>query len=219
MDPDTPTYMLGWARNTEDPEEEVDKMPLLLNPKPGKHSDVADRHRTYADPKKENYLKMMAFLRTHVVGEFLIFGDMVRPATIRPNEIVKYDYNFFWSLRKITEHAGKFGGAAFISSGWVKAFNNPSDEADDTAVYIVANATEEKRANIEVVIDLDGVFPGRVVSYQTMRIVPNIIQRMEDCRFGKEALAEEEIVLVENFEPLEVFIIKVEKKGVNNGHR
>lgn len=110
-----PSYMLGWSReHTRYPEQVPNPAvnPTTGEPVPGKHDDLNDAHRIYGDPNKERFLRMMAYMRSFIVPDFLVYGEMLRPGTIfhyssryskdleegSPRE--KFDYEYFWERKR-----------------------------------------------------------------------------------------------------------------------
>jgi len=118
LDQSVPSYMLGWARfaaTAETPPSEPE-FPNTNDPKPGKHPSITDKNRTYGDPDKERFLRMMAYMRSYVVPDFLAYGEMIRPGSIlKVNDgtihgkarlqtedsfLEDFDYDYNWEWRQ-----------------------------------------------------------------------------------------------------------------------
>ena len=179
MPSDTPTYILDWNRFPEYPETSpVESMNDYGDPNPGKHPQGQDDkfdtlNRTCAHAKKIKYLRMLSYMRTQIVPEFLVYGEMIRPGVI-PNEqnnYKHYDYDFFQSMNGwINEHSTYFWKNTMPSDSTYWYWNaRPlivaawKDQLDNTnikiprAIYIVANSSNNNITfNYKVVSDLFG---------------------------------------------------------------
>jgi len=102
----TDTYMLFWNRFVENPEKQIwPAKDGRGNPAPGRHPinnppSFDAINRTYADPLKEQFLRMMSHLRCKVLPEYLVYGEMMRPAHINEedNPLYSFDYDIYWSF-------------------------------------------------------------------------------------------------------------------------
>ncbi|MCZ7586993.1 MAG: hypothetical protein M5R36_28625 [Deltaproteobacteria bacterium] len=129
MDVETPAYVTSWNQSTDDPEapqqpESIGAWPLiyidrddpanniyinwLFDAWPGRHtwlpSSVFQKHcRTYVDPDKYRYLKMLAFLRHVVAPEKVIYGEMLRPPLVNDQTTNILSYKYFWPINKLVE--------------------------------------------------------------------------------------------------------------------
>ncbi|NLH48879.1 MAG: hypothetical protein GX444_09785 [Myxococcales bacterium] len=189
MDKKADTYMLDWNRPMEDPEKPLNVPEVLPEgttdwhywiPKPGRHPyrhfPFPERHkefnkhqRTYGDPQKEQFLRMMAYMRSHLIPEFLVYGEMMRPGKIvsEENKKIDYDYEYYWSFGDTNhpifqkpiayedvyaaqlEHQGNWSTKPIITSAWHEA--NPDNLQIighvqlPNALYIVANTSNVAR--------------------------------------------------------------------------
>ncbi|NLH47398.1 MAG: hypothetical protein GX444_02230 [Myxococcales bacterium] len=93
MDPQTPSYRLDWVRTQESTETLT-----ASDTQPGKHG-YDSIERAVGDPKKEAFLRLMAALRSYVIPDFLVSGDM-RTTGIKPysTQQGEYSYYFYTSL-------------------------------------------------------------------------------------------------------------------------
>ncbi|MBZ0272234.1 hypothetical protein K8I61_09360 [bacterium] len=99
MDEDGKSYQLGWARCYDDSEH--DQAP---NSNPncdgvGKHTAANSTERTFGDPEKEKFLRMLAATRSYRIWDFLAFGDVRKPGTFSfggsPPIYTPFDYNHY----------------------------------------------------------------------------------------------------------------------------
>jgi hypothetical protein len=179
MPSDTPTYILDWIRNYIYPETSPDEaMNDYGDPNSGKHPQGQDvkfdtLNRTYAHAKKIKYLRMLAYMRTQIVPEFLVYGEMLRPGVIsnEQNKIYKYDYDYFQSMNGWkNEHSTYFWKKTMPldSTYWywrarpliVAAWKDQIDNSVNTtprAIFTVANSCDKERTfDYQVVSDLFG---------------------------------------------------------------
>jgi len=90
MPSNTPSYRLGWARSSASTET------LVQPPALGKRGSNSSE-RTYGDPAKMAFLRMAAGLRSYIVPEFLVDGEMRKVGitiTTQTNQQT-YTYNHY----------------------------------------------------------------------------------------------------------------------------
>jgi hypothetical protein len=203
MDPKTPTYMLGWLRETLQqalrpesvgPEVGEDPDPLApegtLMPLAGKHPIAGGdsrflRFRTYGDPKKLQYVRMLAYVRSHVLSEFLVHGEMMRPGTAATaQEPVALAYNYYWSM---SHHAGNHSGewrpaSDLVSRAWREAVGE-----FPRVLYLVANVGREARG-CSFAADLD-LYGSHAARGHELQLSPGDEGSWRDWRAIAEPLA------------------------------
>ena len=178
MPADTPTYILDWYRNSIYPETSPDNaMKKHGDPNPGKHpagqdADFDTLNRTYAHAKKIKYLRMLSYMRTQIVPEFLVYGEMIRPGIIpnEQNKVYEYDFDFFQSMNGWRrEHSTYFWKKNMEDSTYwywrarpliVSAWKDQLDYSigiTPRAIFMVANSCDKELTfDYQVVSDLFG---------------------------------------------------------------
>jgi len=107
---------------------------------------------------------MLSYMRTYVISEFLVYGEMIHPGTISSNPNFSPSYEFFWSIGNLSkpnsyngydkmisaradqlEHSSDdilFNTSSIIYSSWRQIVSD-NKELYDT-VHIIANVSNNQ---------------------------------------------------------------------------
>jgi hypothetical protein len=149
MDQNTPSYRLGWWRDTANPETVVGDL------QKGKHS-AGSTERAIGDPPKMAYLRLAAAIRSYIVPTFLVYGEK-RTTGVMVNDMGAHDYSYYFFTAKSNsdlatelEHCssvsqfdhcehecGAFSAEPFVTASW----QNYGSGSPLKILHIVANAT------------------------------------------------------------------------------
>jgi hypothetical protein len=180
MPKDTATFVLGWNRVTERPNAPplIEALrhekwpPREWAPVPGRHPYLRDPRftkylRTYGDLRKQRYLRMLAYLRTHLLRDFIVFGEMQRPpqVTVPAGRSITSAlmYAHYWSLSPPSRHAGRWTPPATILSWCWNGTTSGEDRGRHRAparstVLVVANVdTSPRQVRVNSVLHFPNV--------------------------------------------------------------
>jgi hypothetical protein len=199
MDPKTPTYVLGWGLDTNDPEHVPAKeirhpYPLrdrkFAVPASGKHpflgsgqdhEEFIEKFRTYGDADKMRFVRMLAYLRSWVLPDFLVKGDMLRPAVLEFAELPdgpRLSYSYYWSMKPLDcDHEGGWvPEKRLLSLAWREAPGSAGGSFHGVdlprVAYLVANIDKLARdCLLKATLDLYG---DRSAMVSTMQANPEV---------------------------------------------
>jgi hypothetical protein len=126
------------------------------------------------------FVRMLAYLRSWVLPDFLVKGDMLRPGvlhSVTPGSTLPLGYSYYWSMKPWNcNHLGAWAPESrLLSVAWreaPRATGGPFHGLDlPRAAYLVANVdTVAHNCVFSVTVDLYGDRPVRV---NTMHLNPD----------------------------------------------